>query len=57
LPSRRADLLLVLGQQGRRVQSLLCDRNAKFYRAFDDSFRSESAEMVLAPVQALTPTS
>jgi hypothetical protein len=31
---------------------LLCDRDAKFYRAFDDSFRSDGAEMMLAPVQA-----
>jgi putative transposase len=31
---------------------LLRDRDRKFCRAFDDVFRSEGAEMVLAPVQA-----
>jgi putative transposase len=42
----------VLGEQERRVQFLLRDRDAKFCRAFDDLFRSEGAEIVLTPVQA-----
>jgi putative transposase len=42
----------VLGEQGRRVQFLLRDRDAKFCRAFDDVFRAEGAEIVLTPVQA-----
>jgi putative transposase len=46
------NLLLVLGERGRRVRFLLRDRDAKFCRAFDDLFRSEGAEVVLTPVQA-----
>jgi transposase InsO family protein len=46
------NLLLVLGEQGRRVQFLLRDRDTKFCRAFDDLFRSEGAEVILTPVQA-----
>jgi len=46
------NLLLVLGEQGRRVQFLLRDRDAKFCRAFDDVFRAEGAEVILTPVQA-----
>jgi transposase InsO family protein len=46
------NLLLMLGERGRRVRFLLRDRDAKFCRAFDDLFRSEGAEVVLTPVQA-----
>jgi putative transposase len=46
------NLLLVLGEQGRRVQYVLRDRDAKFCRGFDDVFRAEDAEIVLTPVQA-----
>jgi putative transposase len=46
------NLQLVLGEQGRRVQFLLRDRDAKFCRAFDDVFRAEGAEVILTPVQA-----
>jgi len=52
------NLLLVLGEQQRRVQYVLRDRDAKFCRAFDDLFRSEGAEgaegaeIVLTPIQA-----
>ncbi len=46
------NLLLVLGERGRRVRFLLRDRDAKFCRNFDDVFRSEGAEVVLTPVQA-----
>ncbi len=45
------NLLLVLGEQGRHVQFLLRDRDAKFCRSFDDVFRAEGAEIVLTPVQ------
>ena len=46
------NLLLVLGEQGRPVQYVLQDRDAKFCRAFDDLFPAEGAEVVLTPVQA-----
>jgi transposase len=46
------NLLLELGEQGRRIQFLLRDRDAKFCRAFDDLFRSEGTEVILTPVQA-----
>jgi len=46
------NLLLVLGEQGRRVQFLLRDRDAKFCRAFEDVFRAEGAEVLVTPVQA-----
>jgi putative transposase len=46
------NLLLALGEQGRRVQFVLRDRDAKFCRAFDDVFCSEGAEVILTPVQA-----
>ncbi len=46
------NLLLVLGEQGRRVQYVLRDRDAKFCRSLDDLFRAEGAEVVLTPVQA-----
>ena len=46
------NLLLVLGERGRRVRFLLRDRDAKFCRTFDDVFRSEGAEVLLTPVQA-----
>jgi len=46
------NLLLVLGEQGRRVHFVLRDRDAKFCRAFDDVFCSEGGKTVLTPVQA-----
>jgi putative transposase len=46
------NLLLMLGERGRRVRFLLRDRDAKFCRAFDDLSRPEGAEVVLTPVQA-----
>ncbi len=46
------NLLLVLGEQGRRVRFLVRDRDAKFSRGFDDVFRSENAEVLVTPVQA-----
>ena len=47
------NLLLVLEERGRRVRFLVRDRDAKFCRGFDDVFRSEGAEMLVTPVQAL----
>jgi hypothetical protein len=35
------NLLLVLGEQGRRARFVLHDRDAKFSRSFDDVFRGE----------------
>jgi putative transposase len=46
------NLLLVLGEQGRRARFVLHDRDAKFSRTFDDVFRSDGAEVLLTPVQA-----
>jgi putative transposase len=46
------NLLLVLGEQGRRVRFLLRDRDAKFSRSLDDVFRSEDGEVLLTPVRA-----
>jgi hypothetical protein len=46
------NLLLVLGEQGRRVRFLLGDRDAKFSRSFDDVFRSEGAQVLVTPVRA-----
>jgi putative transposase len=48
------NLLLVLGEQGRRVRFLLHDRDAKFSRSFDDVFRSEGGQVVVTPVRAPT---
>jgi transposase InsO family protein len=46
------NLLLVLGEQGRRARFVLHDRDAKFPRSFDDVFRSEGGEVLVTPVQA-----
>jgi putative transposase len=46
------NLLLVLGEHGRRVRFLLRDRDAKFCRAFNDVFRSENATVLRTPFQA-----
>ena len=46
------NLLLVLGDQGRRVCFLLRDRDAKFSRSFNEVFRSEGGEVVETPVRA-----
>ncbi len=46
------NLLLGLGEPGRRIRFLLRDRDAKFCRGFDDVFRSEGAEVLRTPVQA-----
>jgi putative transposase len=46
------NLLLVLGERGRRVRFLLRDRDTKFCCSFDDVFRSEGAEVLLTLVQA-----
>jgi putative transposase len=46
------NLLLVLGEQGRRVRFLLRDRDARFSRSFDDVFRSEGGQVLMTPVRA-----
>jgi putative transposase len=48
------NLLLVLGERARPVHFLLRDRDAKFYRSFDDVFRSEGAQVLVTPVRAPT---
>jgi transposase InsO family protein len=45
------NLLVVLGERGRQLCFVLRDRDAKFSRSFDDVFRAEGAEMLVAPVQ------
>jgi len=45
------NLLLVLDERGRRVRFLIRDRDAKFCRGFDDVFRAEGAEVLVAPVR------
>jgi putative transposase len=47
------NLLLVLGEQGRRVRFLLRDRDAKLSRSFDDVFRSEAVHVLMASARAL----
>jgi putative transposase len=46
------NLLLVLEERGRRLHFLLCDRDAKFPRSFDEVFRSEGGAVLLTPVPA-----
>jgi putative transposase len=46
------NLLLVLGERGRRVRFIIRDRDAKFCRGFDDVFGSEGAEVLRTPLQA-----
>jgi putative transposase len=46
------NLLLVLGERGRRLRFVLRDRDAKFTRSFDDVFCADGAEMLVTPVQA-----
>jgi len=46
------NLLLMLGNRGRRLRFLIRDRDTKFTRAFDDVFRSEGANVLITPVQA-----
>jgi len=46
------NLLLVLGEQGRRARFVLRDRDTKFSRSFDDVFCSEGGKVLVTPVQA-----
>jgi hypothetical protein len=46
------NLLLVLGERGRRMRFLIRDRDAKVCRGFDDVSCSAGAEVLLTPVQA-----
>jgi putative transposase len=46
------NLLVALGEPGRRLRFLLRDHDAKFSRSFDDVFCAEGAEVLLTPVQA-----
>jgi putative transposase len=52
ITQRARNLLLVLGEQGRRARFVLHDRDATFSRSFDDVFCSDGAEVLLTPVQA-----
>jgi putative transposase len=46
------NLLVALGERGRRLRFVLRDRDAKFSRTFDDLFCAEGAEVLLTPVRA-----
>jgi len=46
------NLLLVMEERGRRLGFLVRDRDAKFWRGFDDVFGSEGVEVLVTPVQA-----
>jgi putative transposase len=44
------NLLVALGERGRRLRFVLRDRDAKFTRSFDEVFRAEGAEILVTPV-------
>jgi transposase InsO family protein len=46
------NLIMQLGEQERRFQLLIHDRDTKFSRAFDEIFRSEGIDVIRTPVQA-----
>jgi putative transposase len=46
------NLLLALEERGRRTRFLIRDRDATFYRGFDDVFGSEGVQVLVTPVQA-----
>jgi putative transposase len=46
------NLVLRLGDQGRRVRFPIRDRGTRFCRGFDDPFRAEGAHVLATPVQA-----
>jgi hypothetical protein len=50
------NFMLVLGDHGRQVRSLLRDHDAKFTRSFDEVFRSEGAEVLPTPCRRPTRT-
>jgi hypothetical protein len=50
------NLLLMVGERGRRLRLVLRDRDAKFASSFDDLVCSEGAEVLLTPVRAPTRT-
>jgi putative transposase len=43
------NLVIQLGEQERRFQLLIHDRDTKFSRAFDEIFRSEEIEVIRTP--------
>jgi putative transposase len=46
------NLLVGLGERGRRLRFVLRDHDAKFSGSFDDVFCAEGAEVLVTPVQA-----
>ena len=46
------NLVMQLGEQGRRFELLIHDRDTKFGRAFDEVFRTEGIEVIRTPVRA-----
>jgi hypothetical protein len=45
-----------LGEQERRFQLLIRDRDTKFSRAFDEIFRSDGIDVIRTPLQAPNAT-
>ena len=50
------NLFLATAAEGQRLRFVLRHRDAKFCGGFDDMFRAEGAEVVVAPVQASNAT-
>ena len=50
------NLFLATADEGQRLRFVLRHRDAKFCGGFDDMFRAEGAEVVVAPVQASNAT-
>ena len=46
------NLLVALGERGRRLRFVLRDHDARLSRSLDDVFCAEGAEVLLTPVQA-----
>ena len=46
------NLVMQLGEQERRFQLLIHDRDTKFSRAFDEIFRSEGIDVIRTPLRA-----
>ncbi len=46
------NLVMQLGEQERRFELLIHDRDTKFSRSFDEVFRSEGIEVIRTPVRA-----
>ncbi len=50
--TQQARNLVMQGEQGRRFELLIHDRDTKFSRAFDEVFRTEGIEVIRTPARA-----